>query len=114
MKKYGIGDIVFVENYMYKSGKKGENHLFVIIDEGQAIDINYFGFLLSSKKSKNTYPYNESLDKDEMNCLRKDSIVKCDDLIEINENEIRLKIGVVSEQELERFITTYEKYLETV
>lgn len=112
MKKYNIGDIVFVSNYEYVSGQAGQNHIFVIIDDGQAVDINYFGFLLSSHIEKASFPYNESLDKNKTNRLRKDSIVKCDDLIEITENEIKFKIGTVSQEDLERFIDTYSKYLE--
>ena len=112
MKQFNIGDIVFVSNYEYKSGVNGQNHSFVIIDDGQAIDINYFGFLLSSKTAKATYPYNERLDRDNTNNLRENSIVKCDDLIEISENEIRFKIGRVEQDDLERFIETYSKYLE--
>lgn len=114
MKKFNIGDIVFVGKYEYKSGQIGQNHSFVIIDDGQAIDINYFGFLLSSNMSKATYPFNETLNKDNINCLRKDSIVKCDDLIELTENEIQFKIGSVTQEDLERFLDTYEKYLETI
>lgn len=112
MKSFGIGDIVFVSNYEYKSGNVGQNHSFVIIDDGQAIDINYFGFLLSSHVEKATYPYNEKLDKNNINNLRQDSIVKCDDLIEISENDIRFKIGTVTEDDLNRFIDTYSKYLD--
>lgn len=112
MKKFRIGDIVFVSNYEYKSGNVGQNHSFVIIDDGQAIDINYFGFLLSSHVEKATYPYNEKLDKNDVNKLREDSIVKCDDLIEISENEIRFKIGTVTEEDLNKFIDTYSKYLD--
>lgn len=112
MKKFSIGDIVFVSNYAYKNGENGQNHSFVIIDDGQAVDINYFGFLLSSKIKKANYKYNEKLNKNKTNNLYKDSIVKCDDLIEITENEIQFKIGEVSQEELERFINTYAKYLE--
>ena len=111
MKSFGIGDIVFVSNYEYKRNV-GQNHSFVIIDDGQAIDINYFGFLLSSHVEKATYPYNEKLDKNNINNLRQDSIVKCDDLIEISENDIRFKIGTVTEDDLNRFIDTYSKYLD--
>lgn len=111
MKKYSIGDIVFVAEYEYKSGKIGQNHSFVIIDDGQAIDINYFGFLLSSNMNKSTYPFNEMLKKDKNNCLIKDSIVKCDDLIELTENEIQFKIGSVTQDDLERFLDAYERYL---
>ena len=49
MSQFNVGDIVFVSNYAYKDGNEGQNHSFVIIDDGQAIDINYFGFLLSSQ-----------------------------------------------------------------
>lgn len=112
MKKFNIGDIVFVANYEYKNGESGQNHSFVIVDDGQAIDINYFGFLLSSNLKKATYPYNEILNKDEVNRLNKDGIVKCDDLIEITDKEIKFKIGTVTQEDLERFINTYANYLE--
>ena len=42
--KYNIGDIVFVSNYTYKKFYGRKNHSFVIIDNEQAVDINYFGF----------------------------------------------------------------------
>ena len=112
MKRYNIGDIVFVANYEYKNGTLGTNHSFVIIDDGQAVDINYFGLLLSSHIEKAKFPYNEPLKKDKVNHLREDSIVKCDDLIEITEQEIQFKIGTVAESDLERFINTFEKYIE--
>lgn len=111
MKKYSIGDIVFVAKYEYKSGTIGQNHSFVIIDDGQAIDINYFGFLLSSNLKKITYPYNELIQQDSVNKLNGDGIVKCDDLIELTEIEIKFKIGSVKQDDLERFIDTYSKYL---
>ncbi len=111
MKRYSIGDIVFVSNYTYKNGNNGQNHSFVIIDDGQAIDINYFGFLLSSKTEKVTFPYNEKLNKNNTNNSRENSIVKCDDLIEISENDIQFKIGVVLQDDLNRFLDTYEQYL---
>lgn len=103
---------MFVANYEYKNGESGQNHSFVIVDDGQAIDINYFGFLLSSNLKKATYPYNEILNKDEVNKLNKDGIVKCDDLIEITDKEIKFKIGTVTQEDLERFINTYANYLE--
>lgn len=102
-KRYNIGDIVFVTNYQYKSGKKGENHSFVIVqDNGNAIDIDYFGFLLSSQFEKASYSYNEKLYKNETNNLYKNSIVKCDDLIAIAEHNIKFKIGEVTNEELEK------------
>lgn len=110
--KYDIGDIVFVRNYIYKNGQKGSNHFFVIIDGRQAIDFNYFGFLLSSNINKVSFPYNEMIQKNEQNGLRKDSIVKCDDFIKIEEREIVFKIGSVEEKEIEKFIRKYKEYLE--
>ena len=49
-----------------------------------------------------------------MNNLHKNSIVKCDDLIALAETEIQFKIGSVTQEDLERFLDTYEKYLSTV
>lgn len=112
MKKFNIGDIVFVAKYKYKNNECGNKHCFVIIDDGQAVDIDYFGFLLSSKLEKATYPYNERLNKNKMNNLYKDSIVKCDDLIKFSENEILLNFGKVTQEELDRFVNTYAKFLE--
>ena len=42
MKQFDVGDIVFVSDYEYKSGINGQNHIFVIIDDGQAIDFDYY------------------------------------------------------------------------
>ena len=114
MKKYQIGDIVFVSNYEYKNQEAGTNHCFVIIDDGKAIDIDYFGFLISSNLSKQSYPYNEVLLKNHRNHLYKDSIVKCDDLIQVEESEIQFKIGTVEKEDVERFIQKYSEYLETI
>ncbi|MCL2859174.1 MAG: hypothetical protein FWF46_01110 [Oscillospiraceae bacterium] len=113
-KKFNIRDIVFVTNYKYKNGKTGTSHIFVIIDDGQAVNIDYFGFLLSSQVHKINYPYNEELKKDSINNLNKDSIVKCDDLIKIEEVSIQFKIGEVTQEDLERFIKTFEKYLSSI
>ncbi len=114
MKKYKIGDIVFVANYTYKEGINGQKHLFVIIDDGQAVDLEYYGFLLSSKLNKRTYPYNEILHKNNTNNLLKDSIVKCDDLIQFSENEIEFKIGSVPITDLNRFLKAFNEYLSSV
>lgn len=112
MKQYNIGDIVFVRNYIYKNGTEGMNHFFVIIDEGQAVDFNYFGFLLSSNLGKIKFPYNQFIKRNKINGLAKDSIVKCDDFIELDRKEISFKIGSVTEKELSKFLDTYERYLE--
>ena len=113
MKNFNIGDIVFVAKYQYKSGEPGENHFLVIIDDGQAIDIDsYFGFLLTSNQQQMKYRYNKPLNKNEKNHLKKDSVVKCDDFIEISEREIKFKVGEVEQHDLDRFLNTYMEYLE--
>lgn len=109
-KKYKIGDIVYVDNYKYKTGENGNKHSFVIIEEGKVVDIDYFGFLISSKLEKSTFPYNKIISKNNKNNLYIDSIVKCDDLIAISENNIKFKIGEVTETELEDFKKIYNKY----
>ena len=64
--------------------------------------------------NKATYPYNETLRKDNTNNLLKDSIVKCDDLIEIQENEIKFKIGEVTQADLDKFVNTFGNYVDTL
>lgn len=113
MRKFKIGDIVFVLNYEYKNKTNGKRHCFVIIDDGQVVDLDYFGFLLSSHLDKSNYLYNEIIKKDKLNNLNKNSIVKCDDLIKISEDEIEFKIGEVAQIDLERFLNTYIKYIES-
>ena len=109
--QYNIGDIVFVANYIYKNGESGSNHLFVIIDEERAVDINYFGFLISSNINKAIFPYNELIKKNKDNGLHKDSIIKCDDVIQLDNKEICFKIGSITEEQLIKILNTFEKYL---
>lgn len=78
----------------------------------KAIDFNYFGFLLSSNMSKASFSYNEIIQRNEQNGLKKDSIAKCDDFIKIEQKEIAFKIGCVEEKEIEKFIEKYKQYLE--
>lgn len=112
--KYNVKDIVYVENYTYKNGSKGKNHNFVIVENGKAIDIDYYGLLMSSKIEKANFPYNVLIPKNEMNRLRKDSIVKCDDLINIEEKEIKFKIGEVTDNDLDEFLKRFEKYTKAI
>ena len=67
MKKYNIGDIVFVSKYKYKNGENGTRHSFVIIDDSNAVEIDYFGFLISSQLNKSKYKYNHILKKNSVN-----------------------------------------------
>ena len=52
------------------------------------------------------------LKRNDVNGLNQDSIVKCDDLIELAENEIQFKIGEVSQADLDKFVDTYSRYLD--
>lgn len=110
--KYKIGDIVYVKNYMYENGKKGENHLFVIIGENNlAVSIEYFGMLISSKIHKQKYKENKLLLKDNENKLNVDSIVKTDVVYKIENEEIVFKIGQVDNLKIEEYKESYFEIL---
>lgn len=101
---YEIGDIVFVKNYFYSDGKKGQNHLFVIIDQNNiAIPIENFGMLISSNLDKLKYQSNKLIEKDKLNGLNKDSIVKTDVVYKILNSQIIFKIGKVDLNKLEEY-----------
>lgn len=113
--KYKMGDIVWVTNL--QELKKVENHLFVVIDDdGQVVPADYFGFVVSShtEKSKEVsrFKYNEPLNKNNTNKLDIDSIVKCDQLFDIPSSSINCKIGTVEPDELNRFLVSYEDFIE--
>lgn len=116
---YNIGDIVFVNEYDYSTGKKGKNHLFVIIDsEGKdniAISMDYFGMLISSQINKSRdnskFKYNITLKKNQQNCLNCDSIVKTDELYKLPSKHIVMKIGTVDPEDVETFIDSFNNFL---
>lgn len=112
--KYDMGDIVWVTNLQEE--REVNNHLFVVIsDDEQLIPADYFGFVVSSNTSKSKevsrYKYNEPLRKSSTNNLDTDSIVKCDQLFKIPENSINCRIGTVEEEELNRFLMSYNDFL---
>lgn len=101
---YEIGDIVFVKEYAYTSGRIGNNHFFVIIDQDNtAVPIENFGMLISSNLDKLKYPSNKLLEKDEMNKLHKDSIVKTDVIYKILNEQIIFKIGKADNEKIEAY-----------
>lgn len=115
--KYEIGDIVFaLEAVKKENNDMVRSHLFVIIDDdGNMVPADYFGFVVSSNlnKSKENSPFkfNEIINKDNSNNLKVDSIVKCDQLMNIPSKNISAKIGEVLEEDLERFLNAFENYL---
>lgn len=101
---YEIGDIVFVREYSYPDGEKGNNHFFVIIDQDYtAVPIENFGMLVSSNLNKLKFKYNKLLEKDTMNNLHKDSLVKTDIIYKISNEQIIFKIGIVSYEKIEEY-----------
>lgn len=101
---YSVGDIVFVKNYLYSDGKIGNNHLFVIIDQDNTVvPIENFGMLISSNLCKLKFDYNMYLEKDNLNNLHCDSLVKTDVIYKITNEQILFKIGRVDDSKLEEY-----------
>lgn len=114
---YEIGDIVFVSEYEYQDSNKGSNHLFVIIDveKNELVPMEDFGMIVSSHrekgKDKSKFKFNEPLNKNSINNLRDDSIVKCDQVYSIPSKNIQFKIGRVDIDDYIRFMETYNIFL---
>ena len=101
---YEIGDIVFVKEYTYSNGKIGNNRFFVIIDQNNtAVPIENFGMLISSNLEKLKFKANILLEKDNVNNLHKDSIVKTDVIYKILNEQILFKIGKVDSEKIEEY-----------
>ena len=90
--------------------------MFVIIDyDNQLVPIEYFGLIVSSHKEKakevSKFKYNETLNKSDVNGLRKDSVVKCDQVYNIPTKYILFKIRQVDIDDYMKFINTYNNFL---
>ncbi len=110
---YNIGDIVFVKEYTYSDGKTGKNHLFVIIDkDNTAVPIENFGMLISSNLNKLKFNSNKLLQKDNVNNLHKDSIVKTDVLYKIRNEQILFSIGKVDDEKIEEYKKSFYELLQ--
>ena len=108
--RYKAGDIVFVKEYLYEDGSKGNNHFFVIIDNVNFIvPIEYFSMIISSNIKKESYT-NKLLEKDSINNLDRDSIVKTDAVYIISENDISFKLGEVEPDMVEKYKELYLKF----
>ena len=111
--KYHKGDIVFINEYKYQNGSIGRDHLFVIVDDNNtSVPLEYFGFLISSNLSKLKYKTNILLEKDNINKLKKDSLVKLDVGYIIPDNNIVGKIGEVTKEQLELYEKLHKKIIE--
>ena len=101
---YKIGDIVYVNFYHYTNGEIGNNHFFVIIEQNNlAVPIENFGMLISSNLEKLKYKSNVKLEKDKLNNLKKDSIVKTDVIYKIKNENILFKIGEVTQEKVKEY-----------
>lgn len=98
--KYNVGDIVYVKKYNYKDGSIGSNHLFLIIEDNYIVSMDYFCLLTSSQLDKLKYETNLFLAKDCKNNLKKDSVLKLDNIYRIENNDILFKIGEVTQEKL--------------
>lgn len=108
--EYDVGDIVFVANFYYPNGRKGSNHLFVLIDKRyHCVDLEYDGMLLSSQIHKAHYQENQIIKKDNVNGLRNDSILKKDSIYQIDPNSILFKIGRLDEYVLHDVLLDWKK-----
>lgn len=110
--QYSIGDIVFVKEYVYPDGKTGKDHLFVIIDkDNTAVPIENFGMLISSKLDKLKFQTNKLLEKDKINNLHRDSIVKTDVIYKILNEQIIFKIGKIDDEKIEEYKKSFYENL---
>ena len=110
---YNIGDIVFVKEYKYSDVKKGNNHFFVIIDkDNTAVPIENFGMIISSNLEKLKFKSNKLLEKDTLNNLKKNSIVKTDVVYKILNEQIIFKIGTVDSEKIEEYKNSFYESLQ--
>ncbi|MBQ6992449.1 MAG: type II toxin-antitoxin system PemK/MazF family toxin [Clostridia bacterium] len=108
--EYNVGDIVFVEKYTYKNGNEGSRHLFVIIEkDNYAVPIEYFSMLISSHLEKLKFNKNKLLLKDELNNLKRNSIVKTDAIYKITNENIVFKVGEVTKETVQEYLKNLEK-----
>jgi len=107
---YFIGDIVFVTNYFYKRKRPGSNHMFVIMKKPDKKFKDYYGLIISSKYEKRHFNNVEILKNNSINHLDKNSIVYCDDLIKIEPNNIKRKIGQISADKYCRLVDKSKEF----
>lgn len=109
---YEIGDIVFVNEYTYDDGNQGKNHLFVIVEQNNlAVPIENFGMLISSNLKKLRYQTNKLIEKDTINGLNKNSIIKTDVIYKISNSQILFKIGQVELNKVEEYKKSFYESL---
>ena len=101
-----------MNDYRYNNGAKGNNHLFVIIEQNNlAVPIENFGMLISSNLEKLKYKSNKFINKDNKNGLHKDSIVKTDVIYKISNEQILFKIGEVDMDKVEEYKKSFYEEL---
>ena len=108
--EYNVGDIVFVEKYLYNNGKVGTRHLFVIIEkDNYAVPIEYFAMIISSHLEKLKFNSNVLLLKDKLNNLKRNIIVKTDVIYKIENENIAFKVGIVEKEVVKEYMKRLQK-----
>ena len=108
---YKVGDIVYVKEYSYSNKKRGYNHLFVIIEQNILVPMENFCMLISSNLQKLKYKQNIYLEKDNINNLKNDSIVKTDNIYIIENDQILFKIGRVDMNKIKQYKMLFKNNL---
>ena len=110
--KYDVGDIVLVraESYPHLDGAIGEMHAFVVMgiagDDVDLILIDYISLMITSKEKDK--PYYEPIESTKETNLKLNSLVKCNYLYTVNEDDIIWKIGRTSEENCAKYLELYE------
>ena len=73
------------------------------------VDFTSIGMILSSHINKIKFKSNKLIKKDEINNLKKDSIVKTDVIYKILQNQILYKIGSVDKEKIEYYKKSFLK-----
>ena len=112
---------MLVNRFEYPDGSDGSLHSFVVIDiqkdEFELVNLDYLCFLISSNVSKNNdvnkdYPYNEPISPTYDNGLKRAGHVKCDYLFKsIKEDDIIMRVGVVTPKQFGKFLELYKEAL---
>ena len=80
-----------------------------IIEDNYVINMDYFCLLISSQLDKLKYNTNLFLAKDSKNKLKKDSIIKLNNIHRIENEDILFKVGEVTKEKINMYRDTFIK-----
>lgn len=113
---YALGDIVLVEEFSNKAGRKVGLHPFLIVDgrEGSIYKHHYdfIGVMLSSKKSGKIDKYKTHIGIEKSEGVKLDSYIKLEDMYCMSKERVRsYKVGHVDIQKILEIMEELKKYL---